>query len=186
MINKILNQIYFLILIISFFLLKCTEYGEKYVSSLDQYFIGTHINDLKIECTDINGNTEIIMHKQGEIIVINKFGLGWVPCILEVPGLNKLVKKYKSNPNVRFIAFSTREPEKLRKFLDKYHFEYEQRILTKKTKSIFGSTIPRQLVCNMNGEIIYDRLGGYETIYREIDKVIKAALKGSNLYFIEW
>ena len=60
---------------------------------------------------------------RGKVIVINFWFTGCKPCILEMPLLNELVKSY-SDSAVVFIAPAPENEMQIKKFLEKYRFEY--------------------------------------------------------------
>ncbi|MEO7984572.1 MAG: TlpA disulfide reductase family protein, partial [Bacteroidota bacterium] len=60
---------------------------------------------------------------KGKVVVLNFWSINCLPCIAELPGLNKLVKKYKAK-DVVIIAMTWEAAVKIKKeFLPKYQFD---------------------------------------------------------------
>lgn len=66
---------------------------------------------------------------KGKHLVINWWATTCGPCITEMPGLNKLVEKYESRTDVKFMAIAWDDKEKLENFLSKRDFKYQQTVL---------------------------------------------------------
>ncbi|WP_051590596.1 TlpA family protein disulfide reductase [Flavobacterium daejeonense] len=58
----------------------------------------------------------------GKYVVINWWATTCAPCIREMPGLNSLVEKYKSNPDVIFLAIAFDKKEEVKYFLNSKNF----------------------------------------------------------------
>ena len=140
----------------------------------------------RLPCNNLDGNKETIIHRDGEILVLNFWGTGCMPCILEIPGFNKLVEKYKSHDNIRFIAIhpSYGRIEKLKLFLKRNRFDFEQKICPISTEKILNvGMIPHTFICNQEGIVLYSIVGGHAEMYKYIDKIIETLLNGGILYY---
>ena len=138
-----------------------------------------------LECKELDGEKVIIRAIKGEILVLNYWSIGCSPCREEIPGFNKLVKKYRANKKIRFIAITVNHPEDLQKYLEKNKFEFEHKIKTEQSYKILGGPIPRTIICAQDGMVIYDQLGGNKDMYKRIDKIIEVLLNGGRLYVPE-
>ncbi|TJY37807.1 TlpA family protein disulfide reductase [Pontimicrobium aquaticum] len=125
--------------------------------------------------TDINGNSYSLEELKGKVVVLNFWFIKCPPCIMEMPDLNKLVKKYKSD-DVVFIAISPNDSkEQIQKFLKTKAFNYN---IVPQNYSIikkFGiSSYPTNVVIDKNGKITFMKIGYNkqvpELISAEIDK----------------
>lgn len=83
-----------------------------------------------IELTDVNGEDFNLDNLKGQIIVINWWAVLCAPCRTEIPGLNKLVKKY-SDKNVRFISITDDSRDRVSNFLKNNKFEYDITFVSK-------------------------------------------------------
>ena len=79
-----------------------------------------------------------------KIILINWWATSCLPCIEEMPGLNKLVKKYK-NEKVEFISIVW-DTDNLEEFLSKNSFLYSHGFGNEYLTKLFGETFPRNLI----------------------------------------
>ena len=60
---------------------------------------------------------------KGKVVVVNFWYIGCSPCRAEMPGMNKLVAKYRGK--VEFLSFSKDDPKRLRDFLKKNSVDFE-------------------------------------------------------------
>ncbi|HED10876.1 MAG TPA: TlpA family protein disulfide reductase [Caldithrix abyssi] len=173
----------YLILLLVFILYGCgdVEKEEK------KYEIISGVSKLpEIVSYDLEGKREIITHQPGEILVLNVWNIHCGPCIIEMPGLNKLVEKYRENDRVRFIALTnySTDREKLKDFLQEHRFDFKQRLIKKKYKRQLDiEVVPTTIVCNGEGIISYYIQGGGLTTYKYIDRIINTLLSGETLTF---
>ena len=164
----------FKIIFLLMFLFSCSEEENKPL-------INTGTSEFPaFECEDLNGNKEIIKSKKGQILVLNYWSYGCVPCVKEIPGFNKLSEKYRDN-RVRFVAISPSPVEKTNKFLEKNEFKFEQKRLTVNTLNFRAA--PRTLICDQNGIVQYDILGGSENTYKYVDNILTTLLNGGILVY---
>lgn len=110
-----------------------------------------------------------------KIFIFNWWEMGCVPCRVEIPGLNKLVEKYKGNDSIVFIAV-IHDNTNLKKFLSENRFEYIHCFSDKDIADYFGIRYPRNIIVNHDGKVIYDKIGGIAKKYIELEKVIDQAI----------
>lgn len=98
---------------------------------------------------------------KNKITVINWWGPSCLPCVQEIPELNKLQLDHNSNSEIVFIAInSSSKQEKVKAFLDKTPFNFEQYFVGKEISSELGiGGIPRTIVLDRSGRIVYDQVG---------------------------
>lgn len=113
---------------------------------------------------------------KGKIVVINFWFMSCVPCIAELPGLNRIVLEY-NNEDIVFLGFTKDDKETINNdFLPKYKFDYQlipigNEIIDKFCIS-FGW--PSNMVFDMNGKLRTVFTGGskVEEVYLKLKKVI--------------
>ena len=124
------------------------------------YFELEDINFKKIKQTDLIGN----------VVVLNFWGPNCPPCVEEIPQLNRVVKKFKSD-NVVFLgicplnqkpSFRTDKYGELRKFLKTKEFLY--RICPVEDLRFWGSKLkldraPAHFIIDKRGYIVYKYFG---------------------------
>ena len=74
--------------------------------------------------TDIEGNKFNLKELAGKVIVLNFWFINCAPCRQEIPDLNKMVLKYKNNPNVVFLAVGLDSKWEIKDFIKKSPFTY--------------------------------------------------------------
>ncbi len=109
---------------------------------------------------DINGNGITSDNLRGKTVVINFWFKNCLPCIKEIPVLNKLVQEYKGRKDIVFIAVNSKDSkEDINEFLKKTPFEYNMvasgistDLLTSQLKI---ETYPTHIVVDKTGKITY-------------------------------
>ena len=110
------------ILVISVLILLLSQFGVQ----IGNVRIGKQI-DLKIsQKNDFqNSNFYTKYFESNKLICLNTWATWCVPCIDEIPNLNKLKNDY-ANKDIAFLSLSIDDDSlKLRKFLDKKTFNFE-------------------------------------------------------------
>ena len=109
-----------------------------------------------------------------KIIVINWWATSCLPCRMEIPGLNKLVKKYKNKP-VIFLSIIW-DKENLDEFLKKHPFNYSHSYSNAEAEKLLGGTFPVNIVIDKNHKIIYNKRGATTDTWKILDKIISSKL----------
>lgn len=109
-----------------------------------------------------------------KMVVINWWATSCLPCIEEIPVLNKLVDKYQGR-NIEFISIVWDESNHS-KFSDKYPFKYIQGFTTRELTELFGEIFPRHIIVDKNGKILLNKLGGSKEIGKELESIITSKL----------
>ncbi|MUP47410.1 TlpA family protein disulfide reductase [Gramella sp. BOM4] len=122
-----------------------------------KYEIGEKISPFKY--SDIYGNEISSESLKGNVVVLNFWGTWCAPCIKEIPELNELVKKFKSE-NVSFIApaINTSSENLVNNFLPKNPFSYDIVLIDQDKYNI--TAFPTHIVIN-NQNVVVDIIEGY-------------------------
>ena len=158
---------------------KTTEKEKKEIMAAMQvtdpnanFVVGQMAKD--IETYDINGNKISLKDLKGKVIVLNFWFPQCQPCVMEMPELNKLVKKY-NNDNVAFISVTFEKKAIVKKFLSNRIFNYAHITDNETILSDYGvSTFPTHILIDKNGEIILRKVGDF---VKELDAKIALLLK---------
>ncbi len=141
----------------------------------------TVIKEYKLKAGNIFPRIEVLTENgiwkntgSNKIVIINWWATSCLPCIEEIPVLNKLVDKYQDQ-NIDFIAIVWDENNHS-KFIEKHPFNYLQGFTTKELTELFGEIFPRHIVVDKNGKILMNKLGGSKQIGDEIDSIISSKL----------
>lgn len=116
---------------------------------------------------------------KGKTLVINWWATTCAPCLLEMPGLNEMVEKYKSRTDVEFIAIADNEKASLEKFLSKRDFFYQQTLSNAEVAFTFGPSWPKHIVVNPHGTVTFYLAGGNADIHEVIEKHLDSQLRSN-------
>ncbi len=122
---------------------------------------------------DIYGNQVSYSKLKGKVIVINFWFVACPPCILEMPGLNKLVASYEGRKDIAFIGFALDSETNLGRFLSHTDFDYQIIPNSKKIARQFKVPgYPSNIIIDKKGVIQYLNVGiEEETIDKSIDNL---------------
>jgi peroxiredoxin len=147
----------------------------KIVDNFKKNLLGRPLADFKFE--DNNGNKLQKKELSGKVIVMNFWFTSCKPCITEMPLLNELVAAYKDT-SVVFLAPALDEKESIKKFLQKYTFNYQlvpeqEGYITKLRVQNF----PTHIIADKKGIIRLVEVGYSsrikETLSKKIDELLK-------------
>ncbi len=123
---------------------------------------------------DMDGNKISLKDLSGKIVVLNFWFIGCPPCRDEIPALNKIVEKYKDNPDVVFIAIALDDFYALKDFLQthpfKYHIIDNGRYIAQGNYSI--SSYPTNVIVDRTGIVRFHTSGGGPLNSRWIEKTL--------------
>jgi len=135
---------------------------------------GKKFPDLTVE--QINSEKLSFNDLIGKTVVVNWWHIACAPCIEEMPGLNKLVERFKQNPNVVFVAIANNKKEHVTRFLEEREFNYIQTLANEEDIKLFGNAFPVHLIINSEGKICYFSKGGSAEIYIKIESILNGML----------
>jgi peroxiredoxin len=124
--------------------------------------------------TDINGEIIELSKMKGKIVVLNFWFIKCPPCRKEIPELNRIVSDF-SKENIEFISISTDSENNIKKFLNKYEFNYRHISGENILEDFKVKSYPTNIVLDKNGEIVYLEIGGREDIYDQVRLGIEKA-----------
>lgn len=76
------------------------------------------------DLTTIDGKTIDQASLKGKTVIYNFWFVSCRPCVAEIPALNRLVNKHKSDTTV-FIAITFDKEDRIKEFLQKHEFTYQ-------------------------------------------------------------
>ena len=128
---------------------------------------------------DINGATFGFSSAEGKVIVVNFWATWCPPCIAEMPSLEELFQKYKTNEDVVFLFVSNEDTDTLFEFMTHKNYSFKvYQSLTSYPKEFNVSSIPRTFIISKNGDIVIDKSGAAdwnsERVTHTIDELLKA------------
>ena len=132
------------------------------------------ITDFTITCLD--GSTFSLSGQKGKVVVINLWATWCIPCINELPDLDRIQKEYEGDVTV--IAIHTPPlTEDVSEWLSDR--SYEMTFAVDEDGSIGemispSSVLPHTVVIDRNGTVVYDRAGSID--YGEISDIVAKAV----------
>ncbi|TCD07121.1 TlpA family protein disulfide reductase [Pedobacter frigidisoli] len=127
------------------------------------------------------GKTVNISDYKGKLILINLFATWCPPCNTELPLAQKEIwDKHKADKNFAFFVFGREEGwDKLTPYKSKKEFTFP--ILPDLDRNIFSKfakqSIPRNILIDENGKIIYQSIGYEDKEFKALVKLIDTKLK---------
>lgn len=129
--------------------------------------------------TDIEGTTYSHEQLKGKIVVLNFWFISCVPCLKEMPELNKLVEKYKNNPEIAFLGLALDSESEIKEFLKKKKFNYKLIGHTGKfTRETMGIEVwPTSMVIDKKGTVQLSFSGNDEAEIKRLEKKIEILIQ---------
>ena len=161
------------------FLLPLTSFAQDDAATLTK--IGDQVPQFSFEIE--KGKTVNISDYKGKLILINLFATWCPPCNIELPVMQKQIwDKHKNNPDFALFVFGREEGwDKLTPFKAKKGFTFP--ILPDLNRGIFSKfatqSIPRNVLIDQNGKIIYQSIGYSEKEFAALTELIDTKLKGA-------
>ncbi|WP_231427448.1 TlpA disulfide reductase family protein [Pedobacter sp. Leaf250] len=129
------------------------------------------------------GKSVDLANFKGKLILINLFATWCPPCNVELPLVQKQIwDKHKNNKNFHFFVFGREEGwDKLTPYKEKRGFTFP--ILPDVDRSIFSKfakqSIPRNILIDQDGKIIYQSIGYEEKEFQSLVKLINDKLNAA-------
>lgn len=151
----------------------------------DQYTytkIGDTVPDFGFELE--KGKKVNLADYKGKLILINLFATWCPPCNMELPLVQKNIwEKYKDHKNFALLVFGREEGwDKLIPYKEKKGFTFP--ILPDPDRAIFSKfakqSIPRNILIDQNGKIIYQSIGYEEKEFETLVKLITEKLNSKS------
>ena len=124
----------------------------------------------------VSGETISTNDFKDKIVIINWWSTSCTPCVKEIPELNKIAEKYKSNENILFLAITNDKRDRVKIFLEKYEFKYNQGLVNKDVNKIFLGFQPQNIIINKDGITKLFLAGYMEQTPMIIEKTIEHLL----------
>lgn len=124
----------------------------------------------KFNFIDLDGRIYNQETTKGKIVVLKFWFIGCIPCVQEMPSLNKLVNQYKNRKDIVFVSLAFDKKEDLKKFLTTTTFNYAV-VANQKDyliKDLGITSFPTHVVINRKG-IVVKVLDSY----KEMESVLK-------------
>lgn len=124
---------------------------------------------------DIYGSAIDFAALKGKVVVLNFWFINCPPCKKEIPSLNSLTEEYQDK-DVVFIAVSRDSKKRILEFFETYPFRY-QHVSSRNVIRNYGiRSFPTHVVIDQQGIIRWLKVGGGDTIDRELQQEIDKLL----------
>jgi thiol-disulfide isomerase/thioredoxin len=127
---------------------------------------------------DIEGYKIRPKELEGKVVVLNFWFIACVPCMEEIPELNKIALSYANNPNIVFIAVALDDKEDLQKFVKTNPFAYH---IVDDGKEIADKyeikNYPTSVILNKEGKVKLHTMGYGPYTLEGFAKIIEEAVK---------
>ena len=125
------------------------------------------------EVRTLEGQSFASKDLKGKVVVLNFWYVGCAPCIVEIPGLNRLVKELEGR-DVVFLALALDGPKTLRSFLREKPFDYHIVPSSAEIAKEFEvSSYPTHVFLDREGRIRHVLTGGNETRHEDLRRLIE-------------
>lgn len=116
----------------------------------------------KFQFMTLEGDTVNEKMLSGKVTFFNFWFESCAPCVAEFGALDDLYRKYKDNPDFRFVTFSTDRPEDIKKTLRKHdlHFPVCHISRSEVAKMNFNQGFPTNIVIGKDRTVLYLFSGG--------------------------
>ena len=134
---------------------------------------------------DMDGKTVNLSDFKGKVVILDFWATWCGPCIASMPGMQKMVNKYKDDPNVKFLFVDTWQTEddkvaNAKKFIaDKGYNEFH--VLMDNEDKVVSSYkvtgIPTKFIIGKDGNIKFKEIGfdGEENLVKSLPAMVELA-----------
>lgn len=115
---------------------------------------------------------------EGKVVVLNFWFIACVPCLQEIPELNKIALSYANNPNIVFIAVALDEKDDLQKFIKDNPFAYHVVDDGKEIAAKYEiKNYPTSIIIDKEGKVKLHTMGYGPYTLADFKKTIEDVLK---------
>jgi len=134
----------------------------------------------RLQLTDLHGKQHDIRDYKGKVVLIN-FWASWCgPCVVEMPSLNRLVKKMKGKDFVLLTVDIQESPDRIEKFFVELELEPDFPVLMDTDGQVSRDwkvyAYPSNYLLDTSGKIRYGYRGALEWDSEEVVEVIESLL----------
>jgi thiol-disulfide isomerase/thioredoxin len=135
--------------------------------------------DYNLQVTGLNGGLVKLNNYKGKVIFLNFWATWCMPCVSELPSINKLYKQFK-NEDILFLLITNENIEKVKKY--KQRKSYEVPFFIQDEKSIipniyYSPGIPTTFIINRKGEIIKASSGAEDWDDKEFVETLRELVR---------
>jgi thiol-disulfide isomerase/thioredoxin len=128
-----------------------------------------------LQVKDLNGQIVNMEDYRGKVIFLNFWATWCMPCVAELPSIDKLYKEFK-NKNIAFLLISNEELEKVASYHEKKEYDVPFHIMDQDgniPNIYFSPSIPTTFIINKEGKIVKSTRGAEDWDDEEFVQVLK-------------
>ena len=117
--------------------------------------------DFNLQVKDLEGNIISMSDYRGKVIFLNFWATWCMPCVAELPSINKLYLKLKKE-NIAFLLVSNESIEKVKSYHTKKDYQIPFHIIDEEgniPNIYFSPSVPTTFIINKKGRIIRKSFG---------------------------
>lgn len=124
---------------------------------IDSTQIDTYpLADFNLHVSDLNGEPVDMESYRGKVIFLNFWATWCMPCVAELPSINKLYNEFKEE-NIVFLLISNEKPEKVQRYKTKKKYEVPFMIQDRTShipRMYHSPGIPTTFIINKEGKVV--------------------------------
>ncbi len=131
--------------------------------------------DFGLKVKDLNGNIVNMEDYKGKVIFLNFWATWCLPCVAEMPSINKLYKQFEGQ-DIAFFIVSNETIEKVKKYHDKKNYDLPFHVQDKDSfipSMYYSPGIPTTFIINKNGRVVKASSGAEDWDDKEFVEVVK-------------
>jgi len=135
--------------------------------------------DFNLQVTDLDGKLIKMEDYRGKVIFLNFWATWCMPCVAELPSINKLYKQFK-NEDIIFLLISNENIEKVKKYKERKNYEIPFFIKDSTSKipnMYYYPGIPTTFIINKKGQVIKASSGAEDWDDKEFIKTVRELVK---------
>ena len=108
---------------------------------------------------DLDGGDVDVVQTKGKVIFLNFWATWCPPCVVEMPSIQRLYEKVKSE-GIQFMCVSDEDRTKVRRFVEEGGFTFPvYTLIGEKPRILETESIPATFIISRDGQIVFKHLG---------------------------
>lgn len=124
---------------------------------------------------DLDGSSFELGRFKGKVIFINIWATWCVPCIFEMPSIEKLYNAFQ-NEDIVFLIASNEDKNTVQKFYEKNNFKFPVYLIDRVPSAFQTMGIPSSFIINREGQIVLRHMGTADWNDQSCHEFIRALL----------
>ena len=134
--------------------------------------------DFNLQVKTLDGNLVNMKDYKGKVIFLNFWATWCMPCVAELPSIDKLYNQFK-NENIVFLLISNEKTEKVISYKTRKKYAVPFYIIDEDgfiPQQYFSQSIPATFIINKEGKVVKASIGAEDWDDEEFVEVLKKML----------